>query len=234
MNNIITQSNKKKCIPDAIPISRVKREGKLFAGMASGVIIFLIIILVNSLNAQDNGKELLSTVQKKYKSINDLTADFRQSINSKSNVTGKIQYSRGNKLRLELKNLIIISDGSNLWNYNKSQKKVVISRVSPDDPSFFSPDKFISGYPSKSDVTTEKEEGYDLLVLVPRKESNLDFKKVKIWLDHEYLMTRILVENLSGAIMDFQLSNYKLNQNLPDTKFTFIPPEGTNIIDLRK
>jgi chaperone LolA len=186
------------------------------------------------MRAQESGKEFLSAVQKKYKSLNDLTAEFRQSLNEKSIVSGKIQYSKGNKLRLELKNSTIISDGANLWNYNKSQKKVVISSVSPDDPSFFSPDKFLFSYPSKSIVSTEKEEGQDILVLVPLKGSNLDFKKAKIWVNHDNLITRILVENLSSVLMDFQLSNYKLNQSLPDSKFTFSPPEGTNIIDLRK
>jgi len=196
--------------------------------------IILLIFMVVSTNAQDNSHALLSAVQKKYKSLNDFTADFNQSLNDKSNVTGKFQYSRGNKLRIELKNSTIYSDGVNLWNYNKPQKKVVISRVSPDDPSFFSLDKFVFGYPSKSIVTIDKEEGKDVLVLVPLKNSNLDFKKAKIWVNKDNLMTRIWVESLSGTVMDFQLSNYKLNQSLPGSKFTFSPPEGTNIIDLRK
>ena len=197
-------------------------------------VLILLLILTASACGQNSGKDLLSVVQNKYKSLKDLTADFKQSLNEKSNLLGKIQYAKGNKLRVELKNSTIISDGTTLWNYNKSQKKVVISRVSPDDPSFFSPDKFLFGYPSKSVVSMEKEEGQEILVLIPMTESNLDFKKAKIWVNHDNLMTRILVENLSGAFMDFHLSDYKLNQSLPDSKFTFSPPEGTNIIDLRK
>jgi len=194
--------------------------------------IFIFLFLPAFIIGQNN--DLLSAIQKKYKSLYDFTADFKQSLNEKSNVTGKIQFSKGNKLRLELKNSTIISDGTTLWNYNKSQKKVVITKVAPDDPTYFSLDKFIFDYPSKSVVSTENKEGRELLVLVPRKESNLDFKKSQILVNHDNLMIRIVVENLSGALMDFQLSNYKLNQNLPDSRFTFSPPEGTNIIDLRK
>ncbi len=196
--------------------------------------IILLLVLVIPITAQDNSKGLLSIVQRKYNSLNNFTADFKQFLNEKSNVAGKIQYSKGNKLRLELRNSTIISDGITLWNYNKSQKKVVITRVSSDDPSYFSLDKFIFDYPSKSVVSIENEDGQVLLVLVPRKESNLDFKKARIWLNPDNRIARIIVENLSGANMDFQLSNYKLNQSLPDSKFTFSPPEGTNIIDLRK
>ena len=196
--------------------------------------VIIVLFLAAVLTAQNSGSDLLSAVQKKYKSINDLTADFKQSINDKANFTGKIQYSKGNKLRLELKNSTIISDGINLWNYNKSQKKVVISKVSPDDPSFFSPDKFLIDYPSKSFVTIEKGEDQNILVLVPQNGSDLDFNKARIWLNHDNLMTKIIVDSKTGAIMNFQLSAYKLNQGLPDSKFTFIPPEGTSIIDLRK
>jgi outer membrane lipoprotein carrier protein len=196
--------------------------------------IILISILAFSAIAQDKSKDLLDSVQKKYKSLTDLTADFKQSLNEKTSLKGKIFYSKGNKLRLELKNSTIISDGTVLWNYNKGQKKVVINNASGSDPSFFTTDKFLYDYPSKSGVTMEKEDNQDVLVLVPQKESNLNFKKAKILVNQDYLIIRISVENLSGNNMNLQFSNYNLNRNLPESLFTFSPPEGTNIIDLRK
>ena len=196
--------------------------------------VAFILLLVISVSAQDKGKEYLDAVQKKYKSINDLSADFKQSMNEKASLKGKIYYSKGNKLRLELKNSTIISDGTVLWNYNKGQKKVVINNASGSDPSFFTIDKFLYDYPSKSSVTLEKEDNHNVLVLVPQKESNLNFKKAKIWTNQDYLIIRISIENLSGTNTYFQFSNYNLNQNLPESMFTFSPPEGTNVIDLRK
>jgi len=199
----------------------------------SKTIIFISILAFSAI-AQDKGKDLLDSVQKKYKSLTDFSADFKQSMNEKSSLKGKIFYSRGNKLRLELKNSTIISNGTILWNYNKGQKKVVINNASGSDPSFFTTDKFLYDYPSKSGVTMEKEDNQDVLVLVPQKESNLNFKKAKIWVNQDYLIIRISVENLSGTNMNLQFSNYNLNRNLPESMFTFSPPEGTNIIDLRK
>jgi outer membrane lipoprotein carrier protein len=196
--------------------------------------VAFILLLVISVSAQEKGKEFLDAVQKKYKSINDFSADFKQSVNEKTSLKGKIFYSRGNKLRLELKNSTIISNGTVLWNYNKGQKKVVINNASASDPSFFTTDKFLYDYPSKSSVTMEKEDNQDVLVLVPQKESNLNFKKAKIWMNLDYLIIRISVENLSGTNMNLQFSNYNLNKNLPESVFTFSPPEGTNVIDLRK
>jgi outer membrane lipoprotein carrier protein len=197
-------------------------------------IVALIFVLVISVSAQDKGKDYLDNIQKKYRSINDISADFKQSINEKASLTGKIYYSKGNKLRLELKNSTIISDGTVIWNYNKSQKKVVINNASGSNPSFFSIDQLIYDYPSKSSVTLETEEKTNFLVLVPHNQSELNFKKARIWVNNDFLILRISIENLSGSFINLQFSNYNLNQNLPASRFSFSPPEGINIIDLRK
>jgi outer membrane lipoprotein carrier protein len=197
-------------------------------------LIFMILVLAFSVLAQDKGKDLLDAVQKKYKSINDLNADFKQSTNGKTTVNGKIFISKGNKIRLELKNSTIISDGTVLWNYNKGQKKVVINNASVSDPSSFSIDKFLYDYPSKSVVTLEKEDDHDVLVLIPQKDSNMNFNKTKIRVNRDYLIIEVSIENLPGTMTNLQFSNYKLNQNLPESRFIFSPPEGTNVIDLRK
>ena len=196
--------------------------------------IILTFILAFSVLAQDNAEGLLNSVQKKYKSINNISADFKQSLNGKGGITGKLYYSKGNKFRLELKNSTIISDGTTLWNYNKGQKKVVINNTSSSDPSSFTIENFLFDYPSKSNVTLEKENNRNILVLVPREEKKMNFKQTKIWVNSDYLITQVNIENLSGTITNFQLSNYKLNQNLPDSIFSFSPPEGINVIDLRK
>ena len=199
-----------------------------------GLFLIFILFFVVSVSAQDKGKVYLENVQKKYKSTNDLSADFKQLINGKASINGKIFFSKGNKLRLELKNSTIISDGTILWNYNKGQKKVVINNASGSDLSSFSIDKFLYDYPSKSIVTLEKEDNHDILVLVPKTDNNMNFKKSKIRVSQDYLIIEVSIENLSSAITNLQFSNYKLNQNFPESKFIFSPPEGTNVIDLRK
>ncbi len=199
-----------------------------------GLLLFIILLFVVSVSAQDKGKDFLDAIQKKYKSINDLSADFKQSTNGKASISGKIFFSKGNKLRLELKNSTIISNGTILWNYNKGQKKVVINSASGSDPSSFTIDKFLYDYPSKSGVSLEKEDNHDVLVLVPQKDNDMNFKKTKIIVNQDYLIIEVSIENLSGTFTNLQFSNYKLNQNLPESKFIFSPPEGTNIIDLRK
>jgi len=196
--------------------------------------VLIVFIFTFSSFAQDNSKDFLNSVQNKYKSINDFSAGLKQSINGKTSVNGKIYYSKGNKLRLELKNSTIISDGTTLWNYNKTQNKVVINNASGSDQSSFTIEKFLYDYPSKCVVSLEKENNLNVLVLIPKNDAKMNFKTTKISVTPDYLIIQVYIENLSGSVTNFQFSDYKLNQNLPDSRFSFSPPEGTNVIDLRK
>jgi outer membrane lipoprotein-sorting protein len=195
--------------------------------------IIFISVLAFSVLAQDKGKDFLDAVQKKYMSINNFSADLKNTYD-KTIVVGKVYYAKGNKFKLEFKNSNVFSDGKTIWNYNKSQKKVVIDNVSNSEPSYFSITQFLYDYPSKSSISLDKEDNHNILVLIPLKDSNLNFKKAKIWVKEDSLIERVLVENVSGGSVTLQFSNYKLNQNLPGTMFIFSLPEGTNVIDLRK
>ncbi|MGE5804755.1 MAG: LolA family protein, partial [Ignavibacteria bacterium] len=65
------------------------------------------------------------------------------------------------------------------------------------------------------------------------KSSELNFKQVKITVNKEYLIEKILIDDPNSGVFEIALSNYKLNRNIPDNKFTFSPPEGSKVIDLR-
>ena len=56
---------------------------------------------------------------------------------AKINFDGKFLFKKENQLRLELKNLIIVSDGKTNWNYNKKQNKVIITNYDENDPPQF-------------------------------------------------------------------------------------------------
>jgi outer membrane lipoprotein-sorting protein len=49
----------------------------------------------------------------------------------------------------------------------------------------------------------------------------------------ENLIDKVVISNPATGTMEVSFSNYKLNQNLSDSKFSFTPPEGTTVVDLR-
>ena len=80
----------------------------------------LSILLSLSVFRQDNN-DLLKAVQVKYNSINTLSVDFSKSSGNKVDFSGKLYLKTENKLRIELRNNTIISDGETFWNYSKSE-----------------------------------------------------------------------------------------------------------------
>jgi len=193
----------------------------------------IFILLCASLFGQDNSSALLKEVQEKYASFNDFTAQFTQLVNGKAAAEGKIFYKRENKLRAELKNNTIVTNGETIWNYNTRDNKVIINTYDESDPSLISFDKILFDYPSKCILSTTKENGKEALLLKPKKNSELAFTSAKLFIDENGLVESILVEDSNTGNLNIKLSGYKWNQNLSNSKFTFFPPEGSKVIDLR-
>ncbi|MHB1686495.1 MAG: LolA family protein [Ignavibacteriaceae bacterium] len=193
--------------------------------------IIILILFTQSSFSENKGEQLLKSLQEKFNSISNITADFKQIVNGKVNLAGKFYFEKNNKLRLELKNLIIVSDGITNWSYNKRENKVVISNYDSENPPLFSIDKFIETYPSQCKVSSINEDGKEVLILTA-KNSSMNFKTVKIWLNGENLIEKLLIDS-GGKTVEMTFTGYKTNQKNNGSKFTFTPPKGSAIVDLR-
>jgi len=194
-------------------------------------LMILLLFLSLNLNAQDNSKQLLKSLQNKFETIKDLTADILQKSGGKDILSGKLSYKKENKFHFDLKNNLIVSDGLTIWNYNKKDKKLIINNIDETDPSLFSFKSIIYDYPSQCTISSEKEG--EVLVFVPKENSELNFSKAKLWINRDNLIDTIIIINKDAVDIEINFINYTLNQNLTDTKFKFSPPEGSAIIDLR-
>ncbi len=196
-------------------------------------IYFIIVQLLFVPFVRAQNIYLLDELQNKFNSIHDFSADFVQLTNGKVNLDGKLFFKKENSLRLELKNLIIVSDGITNWNYNKKQKKVIISNYDENDPSVLSLKRIIFDYPSKCDVSEDLKNGEKLLLLKPRTNSGINADMIKLWVGKDYNIEKVSISESSGNVLEVQFSNYKINAGISNSKFSFTPPEGTKIIDLR-
>jgi outer membrane lipoprotein-sorting protein len=193
--------------------------------------IFMSIIMTSFLLAGDAG-ELLKNVKERYSNIKDFSADIKQE--GKNPVfTGKLYYKQDNQFHIELKNMTIISDGSTIWNYNKKDKRVVIDDVEYSGSFPFSIETLLNEYPSKSNLVSSTDGNLNLLILTPKPGSDLNFTKATIWINSDNLIERISVGRGQEGEITIRISDYKINLNLPQSRFTFTAPEGSNIIDLR-
>ena len=193
----------------------------------------VILLFFSTLSAaQNKAGEQLKALQAKFNSLSDISADFVQYTNGRENISGKFAYKKEGKLRLELKNILVVTDGKTNWSYNKKENKVVISDYDPSDPSVLSLDKFINDYPSGCSVSAGAEKGSRFLTLIPATEKH-NFKSAKMFINEKDLVDKLIIEDLNGNLIKVIFSDIKTNSGLSNSKFTFNPPKGSKVIDLR-
>lgn len=199
--------------------------------------ITLLFLFVYNYSVQ-SGNELLKRIQNEFRSFENFSAQFTQIIydeqgKSTGRTSGKFTYKKKNKFIVELKSSSIVSNGETIWNYDKKLKRVVISYFD-DEPTSFSLDRFVFDYPALCRARSVKidEPNQQLLELIP-KDENLNFKSIKIWVGESYFINKLEIVDLSDLKFTIQISDVKKNQDISDSKFTFYPPKGIQIIDLR-
>jgi len=202
--------------------------------MIARMIYLLIFVLIyfNHSIAQKNANTILKDIQNKFDSIEDLSAQIAQSVNGKVNLKGKVLYKKENLLRFEFENMLIISDGETSWNYNKKQNKVIITDYENEGNKILSIRQIIFEYPEDCELSTFESEGKRVLELIPQ-DGIFSFNSVKLFIDSENMITKILVDDPATGTIQIDLSNYQLNKNLSDSYFQLSPPEGSQVLDLR-
>ena len=195
-------------------------------------IFFSIAFLTSPGQSQTDGDELLKKLQTKFDSIKDATVDFVQYNNDKEILSGVLRYKYENNLRIDTKKLLIISDGSTSWNFNKRENKVIISNYEENSSGMLSMNELVYVFPEGCDISSDVEDGQRVLIMIPNSYS-VSFDRIEIWLDDDDLITKVRVNDASMGTTEVVFSNFRLNQNIALSEFSFTPPEGSKIIDLR-
>lgn len=195
-------------------------------------ILSLIILFYSTVSFTQSAESVLKSLQNKFDSITDLSADVTQKSNGKSSLSGKLFFKKENNLRLELGNQTIIADGTTSWNYNKKDKKVIISNYDENGAGLLSINYLVYDYPKNCDLSLSSEGSKTVLILKPKSKKN-SLGEVKLVISKDNLIEKTYITNQSAGTMEVNFSNYKLNQNLSDSKFTFTAPEGTTVVDIR-
>lgn len=197
------------------------------------LILFLIPL---SLNAQSI-ESVISAIQTKFLTVNDLQADFTQKINYSNSdntvkLSGKFYFKKENKLRIEVQDREIISDGINIWNYDESNDKLIIS-LYEDEYTTFSLPTIINVYPDLCDKQMDRNERGEVSIKFIPNEDQLNFKTAVISVTSDYNIDKIEITDYNEMKFTFELESIETNSNLSDQLFIFKPAEGVEIIDLR-
>lgn len=179
----------------------------------------------------------LSSIQEKFNSLQSFKSDFSQTAYSNSgdkifSMEGKFYYKKNDKFKIELNSKVIISDGSNIYNYDEPMNRLIITNNS-NEPSSISLTKFINEYPKLCAINElSTEMGLNRIQLIPQSD-DLGFKSGKIYYDDKFIVRKIFISDFTDQSYLFELTNIDTNISINDDIFTINPPEGTEIIDLR-
>lgn len=198
--------------------------------------LFLMMLFAITLNAQ-TADEVIQKFQTKFSTVEDLKANFTQKIVSSLDeapitLTGKFYFKKENNLRIEIKNRIIVSDGSIIWNYDQTANKVIISEYDSDYTSFSLPE-IINSYPVKcKKEKISNQSGLTVIKLTPN-DDQLNFKEALISINKNDIIEKVKIIDFNNMVFIFELDSIKLNTKLSGQLFNFKPTEGAEVIDLR-
>jgi len=195
-------------------------------------LISLFLIFFSAIAFSQNAEAVLKSLQNKFNSISTLSVDITQKTNESTEQTGNQFFKKENDLRIEFPYQTLVSNGSTSWNYNKKNKKVIISNYDETGSGLLSINYLIYQYPSECELSLSPEGDKQILILKPKSNRN-NMGVVKLYITKENLIDRAIISNKDSGTIEVLFSNYKLNQKLSDSQFTFIPPEGTAVVDLR-
>lgn len=187
-------------------------------------------------------QEILEKARKKYDSLNDAELKFTQISKFpisrlEQRVSGVLQMKKGNRYRVETDEMVVVTDGETVWSYSRANNQVLVDRFKMDDRGF-SPERILSAAPGDFTPTLighEKigpHETY-ILKLFPSGEPGF-VKSMKLWIsESDYLTRKVEMIDANGKETTYQVNDLRINAGLADGRFSYIPPEGADVVDLR-
>lgn len=204
----------------------------------------LLLALVSfTASANDAAKRL----SEKFNTHQRFTALFQQYTLGEGSAreelsNGQLWIEHPNKLRWETQlpfPQIIVGDGENLWIYDPDLEQA--TRRSLDEDTAFTPASVIGATESELqarfiiseiDAGTAGASSDALFELRPKVIDNAEFERLRLLFNSRGL-SEILIEDGLGQRSLIMLSDVKFPSQIPSSRFTFVPPPGTDLIEAR-
>jgi outer membrane lipoprotein carrier protein len=201
---------------------------------------------VSSAQALPPASDVAGALQRKYDSIKDFSASFRQNyeggvLRRKASDSGTVYVKKPGKMRWDYsgpEKKVFISDGRTMFLYFPNEKQVIKTAV-PSEDQATSAVLFLMG---KGNITRDfaikwAEGGTDTtyrLRLDP-KTRQAEYDWLEITADRDtFRIVGLAAADAQGGKSSFTFSNFKENAGLADKMFQFTIPRGTEVISSGK
>ena len=188
-----------------------------------------------SISSAQNVDDTLQKIKDKFEGLESFSTDFKAEYNIPSSgsntTTGKFYFAPVDKYRLEIRGIVISSDGEVTRTYQKKSNKVIINYTS-EYPNSLSLNKYLFEYPEQCNLSIVSDDEFQGIKFIPKKD-DLEFEYAEVYFDKDYLIRKIIIADYQGSVYTAHLSNLKAKQNFDDSFFEYNGPEGVKVVDLR-
>lgn len=126
----------------------------------------------------------------------------------------------------------LISDGKKLWIYDvdlaQATSQALASRTSIDPAALLSGG--VKNLTAQFTIRTQLTAGDQIFTLQPRQPDNAGFASMQLRFHQKQLVGMTVLNNLSQQ-SEFTFTHISLNQALPDSWFSFVPPKGVDVVE---
>lgn len=206
--------------------------------------IMLIAVVILAVGAAAlTPDSALKKVRKKYHKVISMQAEFREVFEwemtgERSIRSGSLVVTTDNRFRFDTSEQLLISDGENVFRYNRIKKQVIIEPVGTGGDQLL-PQKllldFADGFKavSLSPLTVDGREGFRLDMTAENPETTL-LSSAALWATSDDLVVhRLKLLDLNSNSTTYYLSNIIFDQSIDTSVTAFTPPEGVELFDLR-
>ena len=200
--------------------------------------IALLFLISFTSNAQDKkAKELLDQVTAKIKSYNNITIDFKYTLNNnKENINKESKGNlvlQGDKYVLNFMGVTKIYDGKKSYTIVPEDEEVTVSSLNDSDDKAITPSKmltfFNSGYKFAWDILQDvKGRKIQYIKLTPTNAKD-PRKEILLGIDSQTKNIYNVIEmGKNGTKTTLTVNSFKTNQPLSKNQFTFVASKYPN------
>lgn len=193
-------------------------------------IISILFICFSGFSQDKKSKDLLNEVTAKVKSYENITIDFKYSLqNTKENINQDSKGSvilKGNQYYLTFMGITKIYDGKISYTINPEDEEITISKIDESDEHSITPSKMLtfydSGYKYSWDILQDikgRKIQYIKLIPISSKDQR---KEILLGIDIQTKHIYNLIEvGKNGTKTTLTVNSFKTNQPISKNQFTF-------------
>jgi outer membrane lipoprotein carrier protein len=205
----------------------------------AGMALLLTATASTARRITDDVAEIVKKTKALYSATSGAEVKFVQQ-GSTGSTSGTLVYGQGNRFRLEFPKQTIVSNGQRTWSYSSEKNQVVVSKTSSGKGRML-PSDIMTAFPgnySTKLIGQKTVNGRQVWVVecVPGSGEKIgDITRAILYIDKgTFRFQQIDIQSPAMGEMKLRITSARYDLNLPDSRFTFTPPQNARVVDLSK